>query len=77
MEASVSNLMLNRVFTDTNKKEKSDESSAFFKTEDFSASGESGDSSDFEESGESGDSDISKRDEVPQEKGQFTVKFGL
>lgn len=35
---------------------------------------ESGESGDFEESGESGDSEISKRDEIPKEKGQYIRK---
>ena len=44
-----------------------EESSAPGKSGDLGASGESGD---FDESGESGDAEISKRDEVPNQKGQ-------
>lgn len=57
--------------TDVHEKEKSDETSASGESGESEESGESGASGASAESGESGDSEISKRDEVPKEKGQL------
>lgn len=55
---------------DENKKEKSDETRASGESGESEESGENEASGASAESGESGDSGISKRDEVPKEKGQ-------